>query len=182
MNKKPRAAVTLLELLIAIILISVILATVAGGYLFVYGRLIENIRVQNVHLQMDYALENIRLHCLSAVRVEDESLFTAGLDGTKDSFSFEGESDIHNITPDNSTDNTVYTYCLDESKNLVLKYSPDRKEVLIDAQYSPHITFQYYEGAEPNFLTVTVTAATLEGNVSKTEGLRFWFTDVVGSS
>jgi hypothetical protein len=181
--KSRGCGVTLLELIISLILIAVVLATLTGGYLFIYGRLLANIQQQNVHLQMDYALENIRLHCLSATRVI--SPFPADRDSSQGNLSFEGESDIHNITPDNSADNARYAYRLDEGKSLIIETyglragSERKEEVLIDAQYSPGITFQYRQNTEPNFLTVTINATAREGNISKTEGLRFWFTDVV---
>jgi len=177
---KTLAGVTLLELLIAIFLLAVILGTLTSGYVFIYGKVLENIRLQNIHLQIDYALENIKLRCLSASRIEPDSLFLPGIENSKNSFSFSGESDFHRITPDNTTDNTRYTYRINEDHCLVLEISdPPQKEVLVDNQSSPTIAFQYSEGAEPNFLTVTINATTREHNLSKTEGLRFWFTDVL---
>jgi len=176
------SGITLLELIISVILVFVALAALSNGYIFIYGRIVENIRLQNIHLQMDYALENIRLHCLSATSIE--SPFEPDIDSSKTSLIFEGESDIHNITPDNRTDNTIYTYEIDEDKNLVLKTgeTAEQKEILIDAQYAPSIIFQYCRDTEPNFLTVTINTTDRQGNISKTEGLRFWFTDVVNTS
>jgi len=176
---KRACGVTLLELVVAMFLMVVIVATLASGYLFIYGRVLDNIQRQNAYLQVDYALENIRLHCLSASRIDETSLFPAASNSTKDFFSFEGESDIHNITPDNQADNVLYTYRVDDDKNLVLLSGPEQKEVLIESQYLPAIAFTYNQGSEPNFLTVTVNATVRDGNISKTEGLRFWFTDVV---
>jgi len=183
--RNKACGVTLLELIISVVLIATVLATLTSGYIFIYGRLLDNIQRQNVHLQMDYALENIRLHCLSASRIDDGSTFAADTDSTQDSLSFEGESNIHNITPDNTADNVRYTYRVNADKNLTLETrslqtgEEPKEEVLVDGQYSPRISFQYRQGTEPNFLTVTINATVREENISKTEGLRFWFTDVV---
>jgi len=174
--------ITLLELLLATVLMLVVLTTLTSGYLFIYGRMLANIRLQNIHLQMDYALENIRLHALSASRIDNDSIFPVDSDEPKYNFSFEGESDIHNITPENNLDNAHYTYRVTgEEKNLVLEIGdpPEQQEVLVEAQYAPAITFEHRRDTEPNFMTVTINATAPEGNISKTEGLRFWFTDVV---
>lgn len=180
---------TLTELIIALVLLSILIIILGTGYSFIYGRIMTNMRLQNIHLQIDYALENIRLHCISAIRIADGSLFTAGITNTKSAFQFQGESNIYNITPDNLTDDLNYNYRIDENGNLALSTQATTStkstipipptEILMDKQYEPAVTFQYDKDAEPNFLTVTIEARSVNPPVSKTEGIRFWFTDVV---
>jgi len=175
---RAQRGLTLLELLLGIILIGVIMAALTVGYLFVGRQIIEGIRLQNMHLQVNYALENIRLHCLSAIRIDDNSFFNS-LGGARVDLGFQGERNIYNITPDDLTDNVHYGYFIGDG-NLVLSTDNTKQEILVDKQYSPTIEVRYVRGAEPNFLRVTITATHLPNlRVENTEGIRFWFVDVV---
>ncbi|MFA5410708.1 MAG: type II secretion system protein [Candidatus Omnitrophota bacterium] len=186
MRNKLSKGLSLVELIVAVILVGTLFITLGTGYAFIYGRITANLKLQKTLLQIDYTLENIRLHCLSASKVADGSLFPAGTTSQKSSLQFQGESNIYNITPDDLSDNLEYTYSKDSEGNLVLLSAAIPgvtsstitiipKEVLVDKQYAPQITFQYTQGTEPNFLSVTIDTPL----TSKTEGVRFWFTEVV---
>lgn len=192
---KARAGLSLVELIVAIVLVGSLFIALGTGYVFIYGRITANLKLQKTLLQIDYALENIRLHCLGASKVADSSLFQAGITSEKASLQFQGESDVYNITPDDLSDNLEYTYTKDAEGNLVLLSAAisgvtkpavaiTPKEILIDKQYQPEITFRYTQGDEPNFLSVTVKALAVINPISKTpvskeEGVRFWFAGVL---
>ncbi len=178
MKKKCRG-LTLMELLIAIGLSTFSLLVLVSAYLFVYRHFNENIQRQNIYLQVSYALENMRVHCISATKIDDNSLLDAGITNSKSDFRFRGEQDFNTVTPDDPTDDAWYHYFIDRENNLVLSIndSPQR-EILVEKQYAPQIQFQYTRGAEPNFLMVTITAGTSNMKISETEGIRFWFVGI----
>ncbi|MDO8749107.1 MAG: type II secretion system protein [Candidatus Omnitrophota bacterium] len=188
MRIKTESGLTLVELIIAIVLCSVAMAAAMAGYNFLFVQIKSNMERGNAGLQIAYAMENIRLHTLSAVRVKDG--YTLNEDDLPDSlnrtdFCFEGEGDIYNITPNNYSNNLDYCYYLDAGGNLMLNATNTTgviTETLVDGKYKPGITFSYVPMNEPNVLTVAITANITTGRsdtqVSKKESMRLWFTNV----
>ena len=181
---KRKSGLTLVELIIAIVLCSVAMAAAMAGYNFLFMQTKGNIERGNAGLQIAYALENIRLHTLSAIRVENGSLFTESpLKLNETVFCFEGEQDIYNITPNKYSDNLEYCYYLDGDKLMLNATNTTSgvttSETLVDGKYNPGITFSYVPGNEPNVLTVAITAnittGRLDTQVSKKESMRLWF-------
>src|SRR3989338_10277586 len=187
MSGKTKQGFTLVELILAIVLCGVAMAAAMAGYNFLFVQIKSNMERGNAGLQIAYALESIRLHTLSAVKVENASLFN-GTKLSEEVFCFEGEQDIYNITPNKDSDNLGYCYYLDQSdKKLMLNATNATSgavtnETLIDGKYDPQITFSYVSGNEPNVLTVAITAnittGRLDTQVSKNETMRLWFTNV----
>lgn len=179
-----------MELILAIVLCSVAIAAAMAGYNFLFTQIKSNMERGNAGLQIAYAMENIRLHTLSAVRVENASLFN----DTKIleyEFCFEGERDIYNITPNNDSDNLDYCYYLDGQGNLMRNATNTTSlvptnEILVDGKYNPQIVFSYVSTNEPNVLTVLINATGItvgggrsDTQASKQESMQLWFTDVV---
>ncbi|MDD5493023.1 MAG: type II secretion system protein [bacterium] len=181
MIKKHRA-LTLIELLVAIGLVTFVLIALSGTYLFVYRHFHDTISRQNIYLQVSYALENIKAHCVSASKIDDNSLLRAGVTNSRDDFLFRGEKDFNTVTPDDPSDESWYHYYIDPVKNLVLSVDDGGKiqtEILVEGQYNPTIQFQYIQGTEPNFLMVHISAGTGEAAMTSSEGIRFWFIGAV---
>lgn len=179
---------TLVELIIAIVLCSVAMAAAMAGYNFLFAQIKSNMERGNAGLQIAYALENIRLHTLSAISVKNASMFTESPLKLSENrtYCFEGEGDIYNITPNKYGDNLVYCYYFDEG-NLVRNATNatgvvTETETLVDGKYNPQITFSYEPGNEPNVLTVLINATGITGRsdtqVSKNETMNLWFTNV----
>ena len=178
----------MVELIIAIVLCGVTLAAAMAGYNFIFAQTKANMERGNAGLQIAYALENIHLHTLSAVSVENASLFTEiPLKLSENTFCFEGEEDIYNITPNKYGDNSVYCYYIDGQGNLIRNATNTTSlevvnETLVDGKYSPQITFSYVPLNEPNVLTVLINATGITGRpdtqVSRRESMNFWFTNV----
>ncbi len=142
----------------------------------------------NIYSQINYALQDLKIRCASAIKISPGSFFAPSGTVTKSEFEFDGENDIYNITPDDLTDNAHYKYFVDTDKELVLEKTFNgaiTRDILVEAKYNPKAEFKYALGDEPNFLTVTINAtndkstAGISKIISKTEGLRFWFVDVV---
>lgn len=182
MNK----ALTLIELILATTLSIMVIAIAIAGYNFILGQINYSMRKSNLTQRIDYCLENIKLHCRGAINVDPGSIFTAGINSTTNSFSFEGERNILNITPNNLTDNSIYGYYLNPdlvltSTSISSGITAAAREILLDYLYAPYIEFARQGTDEPNFLTVTITANDLKDKkvtVSKSEGIEFWYTDV----
>ncbi len=83
------------------------------------------------------------------------------------------------------SDQSFYPTVLDTIDHTVNPAQVVDTEVLIDGRYSPQITFEHVCAEtvcdEPNFITVIIETESPKESieVSKTEGLRFWFLDVV---
>lgn len=185
---RKKSGLTLVELIIAIVLCSVAMAAAMAGYNFLFAQIKSNMERGNAGLQIAYALENIRLHTLSAISVENTSLLNdtkLSVDGV-DGFCFEGEGDIYNITPNKYGDNLIYCYYIDGQGNLIRNAtnttSVVTNETLVDGKYNPQITFSYVSGNEPNVLTVLINATVITGRpdttVSKNETMNLWFINV----
>ncbi len=186
---RKELGLTLVELIIAIVLCGVTLAAAMAGYNFIFAQTRANIERGNVGLQIAYALENIHLHTLSAVRVENASLFTESPLKLSENrtYCFEGEADIYNITPNKLGDNLGYCYYIDGQGNFIRNATnPVSLEVinetLVDSKYNPQILFSYVFPNEPNVLTVLINATGIAGRldtqVSRQESMSFWFTNV----
>lgn len=183
-NKK---AFTLTELVIAIVLISSVIAMTLSIYLFFSKQLMTNREHYDMLSQINYAFEDMFVRCVSASQVDPDSVFTIASTAFMDSkakFKFYGEKDIYNITPDDIMDNIWYEYRIDDDGSLILETqnaSGNTKEVLIDAKYKPNVRFEWYKGYEPNFMTVDISATSIiqpQTQLSRREGVRFWFIDV----
>lgn len=179
----------MVELILAAVLAVVAAVTVISGYNFLFIQAKSGIGRSNLNLQMDYALEKIRLQCLSASTVEDEFLFSADAGGERYSFCITGEKDPYDIDINDSNNKKRYCYGFDGPGSLTLTASDtsggnDVVEVLIDSRYDPGISFKYSAGSEPNYITamITATAKDVKGirekPVEKEEGIRFWYTTV----
>lgn len=142
----------------------------------------------NIISQINYAFEDMALRTKSAVRIDAASVFSLGsgaIVDTKNQLKFFGEQDIYKVTPDDQNDNMWYEYGV-EGGSLILRTFGNAAHAaetvtLVEAKYQPVVTFSWYQGYEPNFITVTITAkGTIAPSieVSRTQGLRFWFIDV----
>lgn len=183
-----RRAFTLVELIISVVMLGVISAVIFSLPIFFIGYVNADLERYNIYSQINYALEDMKLRCASAIQVAQGSFFASASTTGKPEFEFDGESDIYNITPDDLSDNARYKYFIDENKDLVLQRifnGLTTKEILVENKYRPQIEFKYTSGDEPNFLTVTVQAtndkstAGISKTISKSEGLRFWFVDII---
>lgn len=187
---RKESGLTLVELILAIMLCGVAMAAAMAGYNFLFVQIKSNMERGNAGLQIAYALENIRLHTLSAISVENSSLFTQSPLKLSENrtYCFDGEGDIYNITPNNYKDNLKYCYYLDSgSGNLMLNATNTTSitvtnETLIDGKYNPQIIFSYVPRNEPNALTVLINATGIDKRsdtqVSKNETMNLWFTKV----
>lgn len=178
---------TLVELILAVVLSVIAVSAVMAGYNFLFIQTKSGIGRGTLNLQMSYAMEKIRLQCLSASGVDKDYLFTANAASQKSSFCFTGEKDPYDIDINNSDNNMDYCYYIDSDKRLILSAVSAGKittETLIDAKYEPAINFEYNLGDEPNYFTamITATAKNTHGNpdrqVIKKEGIRFWYTEI----
>ncbi|MBN1912908.1 MAG: type II secretion system protein [Candidatus Omnitrophica bacterium] len=186
----PKKAFTLIELLVVMMLVGVLCVIIFSlGNLF-FRYINADAERYNIYSQMDYTLEDMRLRCASAVRLDNVSAFSPSIEQTKSEFGFFGESDIYNVTADDLDDNVWYKYTTDPlNRDFILETivngSVVANEVLIEGRYQPNVEFTYIPMDEPNFLSVTVNAvsekaaAGLPKNISKTENISFWFVDIV---
>jgi len=171
-----------MELLVAAGLVATILLTLAVGYSFISRQIVTALKLKNLYLQMDYALEHIALHCMSAANIDPTMFFAPVASGTldtKNALRIEGESDVFRITPNNLADNAWYEYYKDAAGNIMFRVDGTTTEVLIDKEFNPTITFQYTGGTEPNYMSVTISGTAAGQPVTKTRGIRFWFVDIV---
>lgn len=183
-------SLTLIELIVVIGLIGVVLIGIASAVAFFIVQVNANIERSNINAQINYAFEDMKIRCISAAKVGSGSTFNS--DGeTKNEFSFQGEKDIYNITPDNLTDNYLYTYKIDNG-DLVLETkdlagNPLSREILVEKEFNPTIEFIYILGKPPNFLRVKIKATSNSNSVplganptvSREDGIRFWYIDIV---
>lgn len=183
MSKK---ALTLIELILGLILISGTLAVVSGSLVFFVNQLQANLERSAIHTQLDYAMQDMKIRAVSAVGL-GEYFDVSG--GNMENLSFEGECDMYNVTLNDLTDNCSYKYFVDSTKGLVLSCSGSKKifnnEVLIEPKYKPTLKFTYDPDIAPDILEVEMTATSkktpLGGDptITKKGNIRFWFIDVV---
>ncbi len=187
-------AFTLVELLIAIIILMMAVAGVMGMSVFAVLQVKSQMERADIQTQMNFALEDMKLHFMSAARVD--TLLDAGGE-TATSFTVLGEKDIYTITPNITTDNTGYTYMVrtpcyaGQTGNCLIRRTIDpvtsvqADEVLVDARFEPKVEFIFSVGNPPNYLIVRITAKTktapvgLTNEVLREEGIRLWFVDIV---
>ena len=175
---------TLAELVVVLALICILLLSIYSVYLIFLTSINFDTERYTISSQVSYALSDIKLRCLSASQINDDSRFDSTGD-TRIVFNFTGERDIYTITPDDLTDDTTYSYYKRDNGDLVVEDGAGKVEVLVEGKYDPKVEFKYTEHDEPNYITVTITATGKRnfGNdvpkVTKIEGIRFWFVDVV---
>jgi len=188
---KTKKVFALTELIIAIVMISSIIAMSLSIYVFFSRQIMINRERYNMLSQINYAFEDMAVRTKSAVRIDSSSAFSlasGAISDIKTILRFFGEENIYVVTPDNDGDDTWYEYRI-QNGGLILEtldktgHSKAPREILtlVDAKYQPTIAFAWYEGYEPNFITVTITTKgtiTPQAQVSRTQGLRFWFIDV----
>ena len=200
MNRK---SLTLLELIISSVLLSIAIYGISRGSVFFVQQVSANIERQSIYSQINYTLDDLKLRCMGASK--PYTIFTPG--GTKSSLEFTGAKNIYNITPDSTStaDKWCYKYFYQPDKKdpktgkisvpggIILRScnkcpcstAGSNDEVLVDDRFTPTISFQHNSVDEPNFITVTITAKTNKSsiggndNISKSDGLRFWFIYVV---
>jgi prepilin-type N-terminal cleavage/methylation domain-containing protein len=183
-----RKGFTLVELIISISLLAFIVAGYWTATLAIDRRMRVETDEAQLRMQLYNALDNVRLHCISASKIDPRSLFPAGQDSHKDAFFFRGQKDVYKVTPSDLRDDTWYLYAKDQQGNIVLREVSDTggvlaEDLLVEARYAPELTFSYRAGAEPNFLEITLSG-TIERNgkretVYQKIGVRFWFVEVL---
>ena len=177
-----RKGLTLLEVILAIIILTIIIGSVYRSYTFFISNVAFYVKRADVHMQIDYAMENIRLHCLSASSINTP--FPSGMTSSRDNFNFIGENVTSNITENDPTDDATYNYFVGSSGTfngfLLEKFRNGRSlETLIDGSLNPVVRFTYNVGTEPDFMTVFIEAGPPDSRINRTQGLRFWFVDIV---
>jgi prepilin-type N-terminal cleavage/methylation domain-containing protein len=179
---------TLIELVIAIGLLAFIMTGFWFATLALERRMRSDTDEAILRVQLHNAMENVRLHCISASKIEAGSLFPAGKDSQKATLHFRGQRDVYTVTPSVLTDDTWYLYSKDAEGNLVLREvsesgRPLSEEVLVESRYEPELWFRYKSGFEPNFLEATISGNVVRGGVtgkvSRKLGVRFWFVGVL---
>lgn len=189
---------TLIELIVAMVLVGFVVASVAAVSGFISKKVNLNSQRYNTWSQINYTLDDMRIRCSGAIDIFtpiDDSGGSIVIDQDSGlTFEFEGEIDIYKITPDDKDDNARYIYSISGQDginpgSLVLETvtsGVSQANVLVDGRFKPKMVLTHGSDAagvfdEPNFITVTVEATTpLDGKIiSKTEGLRFWFVDIV---
>jgi prepilin-type N-terminal cleavage/methylation domain-containing protein len=174
---------TLIEMLISISIFAIIMLSTVSIITSSVMRIKTDVEVSKLRAEINYALDHIKLHSITASKIDSNSFFPSS-GGKKDAFTFRGESDIYKITPSNVDDDTWYTYYKNSSNNIVLRNEMTRsEEILVNSRFNPQITFEYKKSYEPNFLEVTITGEISQGAkkiyISKTAGIRFWFVNIV---
>lgn len=182
MRKK---AMTLIELILASILVSGIITVVSAGSIFFVNQIQANLERSNIYTQMNYAMEDMKIRCVSAV-ILGANFNPEG--EQKSELVFEGEDDIYTVTLNTLTDNRWYKYYLNNI-DLVVKgctnslCNTGSEEILIEGKFKPGITFKYEKDTPPNLLRVVLTAESnkvpLGGikKITREGGIRFWFID-----
>lgn len=198
-NKQNGGAFTLMELMIAMVLVSFIVMVIGTAFIFFKKQIDVYAERQHIYSQVAYALEDMKLRVISASAVYNsdspgdtaKSLFDPppddGTEEVRDQIIFRGQQDVHNITPDDLTDDVEYKYAINPAtKDLTLYIGGVPKEVLVEGKYNPKLEFQYKKGYEPNFFVAVITVPVGKANlieiqkeIVKMEGLRVWFVDVV---
>lgn len=194
---------TLVELVVVLVLISSLMLAINSGGLFFISQIYANIERQQIHTEIDYALEDMKLRCISAI--DTATTFPASGSSSNASLQFVGEKDIYTINPDAyippgmsghpGTTKKWYKYYVDTTdKNLYLRTclnstcNSGPQEILVEAKYNPVLTFKYTHASpiydEPNFITVEISATSIHTPVGcdavlkKSDGIRLWFIDL----
>lgn len=181
-GKKPQG-ITLLELMIALCVVVISIFAVTQLCIFITRQVGIYYERGTMYTQLNFALEDIRLRCLSASVIEDADKFAAKNPVDKTSFCFYGEPNIYKIDPQYSKSapgfkKVRYCYRNDTDKGFVLESTPSGKakaevEVLIDKKFAPVISFSRtaVPGLDldnsPNFMFVK---ATLTSEIDRRRG------------
>tara|TARA_B100001971_G_C18124980_1_gene501538 strand:+ start:195 stop:734 length:540 start_codon:yes stop_codon:yes gene_type:complete len=173
-------SITLVELVVSILLVGFVLLGVGSVSVFLARQVANSIERYNIYSQLTYAIDDVRARCISAIDIKSGFDFTGEI---KSDLEFNSEEDIYIITPDDDSDNTWYRYYINNSGSLVLEdKSTGEIDILVEERFSPEIEFEYTSGEAPNFITMGIIAKSSKNEsivVSRKEGIRFWFIEVV---
>lgn len=184
-----KGAFTLIELMVAILLLVGLLLVISESTVFMVTQIKANLEKSDILSQVNYCLEDVKLRCVSATELNNYFIPKVGND-TRKEFIFRGESDIYTVTPDEDADNVWYRYYVRTDNNLVLMTcttsacDSGTQEVLIEGRYAPQISFIYEKDSSPETLKVQVSATNTnfplgsQPNITKEAGIRFWFIDI----
>jgi len=193
---------TLIELLVALALVAGVMLAAGAGLVFFAGQLKANMDKAAIISELSYALEDIKAHCSSASNVYSASNYFDAAGDEHLAFYFQGQGDINNITPDDTTDDVIYGYHSDDNNNHTLmrttcplSSSPGssscKEEMLVEPKFEPSIKFTYEEGMPANLLKVQVSASSPNVPLGAAKGpdgritysreatISFWFIKVV---
>ncbi len=179
---------TLIELIISAVIAVIVFMGVLNTSTFTCRQITLYVERYNMYSQIDLALQDMQARLPAAVEIAANSLLdSSDPDDSKTHFTFQGESDIFRITPDNLADNARYTYEIDPANNLILRKEVNGNvvtTVLVEGKFLPAVSFGWDE--EPNFLKITLTARSprkqlsgLTQQIAKVEGIRLWFINAV---
>jgi len=201
-----KKALTLIELILALLLLSGILLAVSGSTLFFVTQIKANLEKSEILNQINYFLEDAKLRCVSATELSGYFIVPSpAADVEMNQLIFRGEANIYQVTPDIVSDNAWYKYYVNAGGNLVLRTcgttllggpncATGSEEVMVEAKFVPTVNFIYEISSSPALLKVRVTAenknfplgSTIEADkaypysrITKEAGIRFWFIDIV---
>ena len=184
--KAGRRAITLLELLISIILVSFVFLVVSESLSYTIKQVSVLAERYTMYSQVSYALDDLVARSQGAAQIAAGSFFSPS-GGSLQEFGFFGERDVSNITPDNLNDNVWYHYFIDPASGALVRETDNAdREVLVEGKFSPGAAFEYRQGDEPNLMVVTLNAtskrykgAHLARTMAKMGTIRFWFVNIV---
>ena len=180
---------TLVEMVVAMALFSVIMISVLSVVGSVGKRLGSDVDESRLRMEMNYTLDTVKLYLCGASKIDPSTSFpSAG--AARSTFLFLREKDVNTITSTTTADDVWYSFTKDDKSNIVLLTglatgvsASDSKDVMVSEVFKPAISFKYTAGNEPNFIEVTVTGKVGRGDtlrtISKTAGVRLWFSGVV---
>jgi type II secretory pathway pseudopilin PulG len=141
-----RKSFALTELIIAIVMISSIIAMSLSIYVFFSKQIMIYRERYNMLSQINYAFEDMAVRTKSAVQLDAVSTFSltgSAISDTKTVLKFSGEENIYVVTPDEKDDNTWYEYRIDNGSVVVETLdksgnyrSPRQITTLVDASIS----------------------------------------------
>jgi hypothetical protein len=205
-RRSTNRAITLLELMIALCVVFIAIVGMTNLCIFITQQVNIYFERGTMYSQMNYALEDMRLRCMSASMIEKDYKFypyDTSETRVKRKFCFFGEPDIYNITPVfNETlvraQKTYYCYeSGSEGFRLVsrLPNGHEESDILVEKRFNPDVSFEFDHDFPVNFMRVNITLesqierrlmkknksflAGLSGKVSKLQGVRFWYVNVV---
>ena len=190
-NRRSRAAMTLVELLLSLVIGGIMLMAVSYLVTFVNSQITVYSERFAMYSQINFALEDMRTRMPPAVKILTPLTYAIS---SRSSFKFEADQNIYNVTPDTLTDNVYYHYAVVAGKGLVLDTLNKTtsallsRNILVEEKYNPEINFTRQDADEPDILTIILgaksshaarmTAHGLSQYVAKVEGVKFWLIDV----